>query len=64
LRLTHRRKESTSFEKKSKNFCPFGVRVVVTLTLYKQEFFGFFKKNCLLSAACRPATHWLLTAGG
>jgi hypothetical protein len=28
---------------------------VVTLTLYKQEFFGSFlqKKNCLLSSVCR-----------
>jgi hypothetical protein len=58
LRLTHRREESTSFEKRSKNFFPFGVRVVVTLTLYKQEFFGFFKKRiaCFLLLAAPPLT--------
>jgi hypothetical protein len=48
VRLTHRQEEELLFEKRSKNFCLCGLRAVVTLALYKQEFFGsFFKKELL-----------------
>jgi hypothetical protein len=61
LRLTQRQEESTSFGKKSKNFWPFDVRVVVTLTLYKQEFFGSFLQKrtaCFLLFAAPTGRLW------
>jgi hypothetical protein len=35
-------KKALLFEKRSKNFCPFSVRVGATLAPYRQEFFGSF----------------------
>jgi hypothetical protein len=49
------------FLKRSKNFCPFGVRVVVTLTLYEQEFFGSFLQKrtaCFLLFAASTGRLW------
>jgi hypothetical protein len=44
-------KKALLFEKRSKNSCPFGLRVGATLTPYKHAFLGSFlqKKNCLCS---------------
>jgi hypothetical protein len=42
------RKKALLFEKRSKNFCLFGVRGAATRTPYKQKFFGsFFQKRTL-----------------
>jgi hypothetical protein len=56
-----RLKKARLFEKRSKNFCPFGVRVGVTLTPYKQEFFGSFLQKrtaCFLLFAASTGRLW------
>jgi hypothetical protein len=38
-------KKALLFEKRSKNYCSFGVRVGATLTPYKQKFFSSFSQK-------------------
>jgi hypothetical protein len=58
--LLFSKKKALLFKKRSKNFCPFGVRVVVTLTLYKQEFFGsFLQKRTACFLLFAASTGWL-----
>jgi hypothetical protein len=60
VRLREERRQ-LFFEKSTRNFCPFGVRVGATPMPYKQEFFGSFLQKrtaCFLLLAASIGRLW------